>query len=101
MGDKMKNEKEIRTKERTEQEKKALTKRLNIIEGQVRGIKQMIVDNRYCDDVLIQISAVNQSLKSLGTTLLKNHLSTCVVENIKQDNLEIIEEVMELIKRLN
>lgn len=101
MGDKMKNEKEIRTKERTEQEKNALIKRLNIIEGQVRGIKQMIVDDRYCDDVLIQISAVNQSLKSLGTRLLKNHLSTCVVENIKQDNLEIIEEVMELIKRLN
>lgn len=90
----------IRKKNRSEEEKDKLIKRLNIIEGQVKGVKQMIMDDRYCDDVLIQISAINKSLKSLGQEMLKSHLSTCVVEDIKNDNLYIIDEVMELFKRL-
>ena len=49
---------------RTEEEKKSLTKRLNIIEGQIRGIKQMIEDDRYCADILIQLSAISKSLES-------------------------------------
>lgn len=90
-----------RTKHRTEEEKKELKTRLKIIEGQVRGIIGMIDDDRYCDEVLMQISAINNSLKSLGNQILKSHLSTCVVEDIKNDKMEIIDEVMELIKRLN
>lgn len=99
----MKNESKTftRTKHRLEEEKKYLIKRLNIIEGQVRGIKQMIEDNRYCDDVLVQISAVNKSLKSLGNTMIKNHLSTCVVKDIKDNNLEIIDDVANLFEILN
>ena len=49
---------------RTDEEKKRLTKRLNIIEGQVRGVKQMIENDRYCDDVLTQLSAINKALES-------------------------------------
>lgn len=90
-----------RTKHRTDEEKKYLKKRLKTIEGQIRGISGMIDDDRYCDDVLIQISAVNKSLKSLGNEMLKGHLSTCVVEDIKNDKLEVIEDVMDLIGRLN
>lgn len=90
-----------RVKHRTEQEKKKLKTRLKTIEGQVRGISAMIDDDRYCDDILIQISAVNKSLKSLGNQILKNYLSTCVVEDIKNDKLEIIDEVMDLVGRLN
>ena len=90
-----------KAKHRTEEEKKHLITRLKTIEGQVRGIGQMIDDDRYCDDVLIQISAVTKSLKSLGNEILKSHLSTCVVEDIKDNQLEIIDEVMELIKRFN
>lgn len=90
-----------KTKKRTLEEKNYLKKRLKTIEGQVRGIIGMIDDDRYCDDILIQISAVNKSLKSLGSELLKNHLSTCVIQDIKDDKLEIIDEVMELIKRLD
>lgn len=85
---------------RTEDTKKDLTKRLNIIEGQIRGIKQMIVDDRYCNDVLIQIAAVNKALESLGNNILENHLKTCVITNIQKGNLDIIEEVMQLIKKL-
>lgn len=90
-----------KTKHRTEEEKKYLIKRLKTIEGQVRGVRGMIEDDRYCDDVLIQISAISKSLKSLGNEMLKGHLSTCVIEDIKNDNLEVIDEVMDLIGRLN
>ena len=55
-----------RTKHRTEEDKKYLKNRLKTIEGQVRGISGMIDEDRYCDDILIQISAINNSLKSLG-----------------------------------
>lgn len=91
----------VKTKHRTEEEKKELKTRLKIIEGQIRGISGMIDDDRYCDDILIQISAVNKSLKSFGNQMLKSHLSTCVVDDIKNDKLEIIDEVMDLIGRLN
>ncbi len=90
-----------RKKHRTEEEKKTLIKRLNVIEGQVKGIKQMIQDDRYCDDILIQISAINKSLKSLGTKILKNHMETCVVKDIKNDKLEVIDDIIDLFKKLN
>ena len=85
---------------RTEQEKKKLTRRLNVIEGQIRGIKQMIANNRYCDDVLIQIAAVYKSLQTLGNTILESHLKTCVSHEIQMGNVEILEDVLQLIKKL-
>lgn len=85
---------------RTEEQKKELTKRLNIIEGQIRGINQMIADDRYCNDVLIQIVAASNALKSLGNNILQSHLKSCVVNDIQNGNLDIIEEVMTLIKKL-
>lgn len=89
-----------KTTKRNEEEKKRITKRLNIIEGQVRGIKQMINDDRYCGEVLIQIAAVDKSLKSLGSNILENHLKTCVVHDIQNGKLDILEEVMKLIGKL-
>ncbi len=94
-------EKQSKVKERSEEEKKYIKTRLKTIEGQVRGISSMIDENRYCDDVLTQISAIEHSLKSLANDILKNHLSTCVVSDIKCGNEEIIDEVMNLIRRLN
>lgn len=90
-----------RLKHRDCEEKRRLTKRLSIIEGQVRGIKQMIADDRYCDDVLIQIAAVTSSLKKIGTEMLKSHLSTCVVKDINEGKLEVIDDVIDLFKRLS
>lgn len=90
-----------KTKHRTEEEKKKITKRLNIIEGQIKGIKQMIEDDRYCNDILIQISAINKSLKSLGNEILKSHLSICVVNDLKNNNLEVVDEVIDLFEKLN
>ncbi len=85
---------------RTRDEKRYFEKRLNIIEGQIRGIKQMINDDRYCNDVLIQISAIINSLKSLENNMLEKHLKKCVCEGIKNGNEDIVDEVLNLVKKL-
>ncbi|MDP9325376.1 MAG: metal-sensitive transcriptional regulator, partial [Candidatus Dormibacteraeota bacterium] len=59
-------------------DKTALTKRLHRIEGQVRGIEKMVVEDRYCIDILTQISAVNTALESLAFQLLDQHVKHCV-----------------------
>ena len=61
-------------------DKAALTKRLHRIEGQVRGIERMVDDDRYCIDILTQISAVNTALESLAFKLLDDHVNHCVAD---------------------
>jgi DNA-binding FrmR family transcriptional regulator len=90
-----------RNKHRTEEEKKYLRTRLNTIEGQIRGVSKMVDEDKYCNDILTQLLAINKSIKSLSTDILRGHLSTCVVEDIKNDKLEVINEVMDLIGRLD
>ena len=94
-------EKCSKSKHRTEEEKKYLKTRLKTIEGQVRGISKMIDEDKYCNDILIQLLAVNKSIKSISNDILKSHLSSCVVQDIKDDKLEVIDEIMELVGRLN
>lgn len=84
----------------TEEEKQNFIKRLNRIEGQVRGISKMLLEERHCDDILIQISAINNSLKSLGNEILKKHMKTCMVEDIKNEKFESIDEIIYLIGRM-
>ena len=60
----------------------------------------MIEDNRYCGDILIQISAVEKALENLGYEILQEHMNTCVVEEIKKGNTDIVSEAVELMKRL-
>ena len=90
-----------RNKHRTEEEKKYLRTRLNTIEGQIRGVSKMVDEDKYCNDILTQLLAINKSIKSLSIDILRGHLSTCVVEDIKNDKLEVINEVMDLIGRLD
>ncbi len=77
--------------------------RLSRISGQVEGIKKMIVDNRYCPDILTQIKAVSAALKSLESTILETHLKACVVNainsNDKEDQEKKIQEFLEIFKR--
>ena len=84
---------------RSEGEKKIINNRLNRIEGQVRGVKKMIEEDRYCDDVLIQLSALNKSIKSLANHILENHMYTCVLNDLEKGNYEIIDEVVNLFRR--
>ncbi len=90
---------ENKIKHRTEEEKKKITVRINKIMGQMNGVKRMVDEDRYCNDILIQLLAIEKSIKSLSDTILENHLKTCVVNDIKNDNTDIVNEVVDLFKR--
>ena len=87
-------------KKREDKEYKALNNRLNRIEGQIRGIKNMLDNDAYCTDILTQVSAVNAALNAFSKELLSNHIHTCVKENIKNGNDEVIDELTETIKKI-
>lgn len=85
---------------RDAEEQKKLTSRINRIIGQLNGIQNMIDDNRYCGDILIQIGAVESALQGLGYLILQEHMETCVVEQVRQGNTAIMTEAVELMKKL-
>ena len=86
---------------RLENEKKLINNRINRIEGQLKGIKKMIQSDTYCNDVLIQLSAVENSVKSLSNYILENHLYSCVTKDLENGNMEIIDELIGLFKKFN
>ena len=86
---------------RSEELQADLHKRLNRIIGQLGGVKTMIDDNRYCADVLTQLAAAESAVHSISAVVLRNHLETCVVEQIERGNVEIIDEVMNLLKKFS
>lgn len=86
---------------RTKDLQKNLQKRLNKAIGQLNGIKKMIDNDRYCSDVLIQLLAVEKAVHSISNVVLKDHLETCVIEQIRLGNDEVVEEVMDLIKKFS
>lgn len=88
-----------KVKVRDEELKKKLIHRLNRIEGQIRGINEMVKEDRYCVDILTQVSAVQSALHSFNKILLSNHIQTCIVENIKEGNTEVIDELCEMIQK--
>lgn len=81
-------------------DKKALINRINRIEGQIRGIKQMLENDVYCDDILIQVSAAANSIKSLGRVILNNHMKSCVKDELLKGNDGIIDEVVNSFSKL-
>ena len=89
-----------KTKERSEKEYKDLMNRLKRIEGQVRGIQGMLENDAYCTDILIQVSAVNAALNSFNKALLSNHLHTCVADNIRAGNDDVLDELVVLFQKL-
>ena len=89
-----------RHKHRNLTEEKDLLKRLNRIEGQVRGIQRMLEKDAYCTDIMVQVAAVNAALNSFNKVLLTNHLHTCVAENIREGNDEVIDELAALLQKL-
>lgn len=82
-------------------EKKLITNRLNRISGQITGIKKMIENDAYCNDVLIQLKAVESSIQSLSNHILENHLYNCVTRDLENGELDTIDEVISLFKRFN
>ena len=89
-----------KTKTRSDEEYKALKNRLNRIEGQVRGVKKMLDESAYCVDILNQVSAIGSALASFSKELLKNHIKTCVFNDVRRGNEESLDELISTIERL-
>ena len=85
---------------RDEKQRRQLQNRLNRMAGQLNGISRMLEENRYCGDILTQVAAVESALQSFGYLILQEHMETCVVEEIRSGNTQIVEEVTELVKKL-
>lgn len=106
----MGNEKEIEVvcecccsgkhKERDEKEYKDLMNRLKRIEGQVRGVENMLEKDAYCTDILMQVSAITSALNSFNKVLLANHVKTCVADNIREGNEEVVDELVGVLQKL-
>ena len=82
-------------------EKKLIMNRLNRISGQINGIKKMIESDTYCNDVLIQLKAVESSVQSLSNHILENHLYNCVTRDLENGEYDTIDELISLFKRFN
>lgn len=87
---------------RDNEEKEKLIKRLKRVEGQVRGIQKMIEEDRYCVDILVQISAIESAMKQVGYAITERHMKHCVSDAIKAgDGNDSIEELMKVLKQFN
>lgn len=77
-------------------------RRLRRIEGQVRGLQRMIEEDRYCADIMVQISSVHEALRSVGRELMRNHLRHCAAAAIRSSNDEaeaMYDELVDLMYR--
>ena len=90
----------LKHKHREEKEYKDLIHRLNRIEGQIRGIRAMVEEERYCVDIITQVSAVTSALNAFNKALLSQHIKTCVADNIRSGNDDIVDELCETLKKL-
>lgn len=80
--------------------KDSLVRRLKIVEGQVRGLQEMLEKNVYCIDVITQTSAVKQALSGIEDALMENHLNTCAVDQIKHGKEKAAREEILKVYRL-
>ena len=89
-----------KSKSRSDAEYKKLINRLNRISGQINGIKKMVENSAYCTDILVQVAAVNAALNSFNKELLGEHIRTCVADNIKAGNDEVVDELVKTLQKL-
>lgn len=80
---------------------KPLVSRLNRIEGQIRGIKRMIEEDVYCDDIINQINASRAALREVQSLLLNNHIRYCVKEQLEQGQDDVIEELIATVRKMS
>lgn len=90
------------SKPRPDDEKQKILNRLKRVEGQVRGIQKMVEEDRYCIDILVQISAIQSALKNTGITITERHMKHCVTDAINSGDGEAsIEELMSVLKQFS
>lgn len=90
----------IKHVKRDTKEIKRMLNRLSVIEGQVRGIKKMVEEERYCVDILTQVSSIQAALNSFNKQLLARHIKSCVCDDIRAGKDEAVDELCELLKNL-
>lgn len=78
---------------------KIVDTRLATIEGHIRGIRQMVADNKDCADILLQLSAVEASVKKISKEILKNHIEHCVKESVANGDLSGLDRLSEILDR--
>ncbi len=81
-------------------EYKSLICRLNRIEGQIRGIRNMVENDRYCVDILMQVSAVQSALNAFNKELLAQHINGCVIRDIRAGKDEVVDELVTMLQKL-
>ena len=81
-------------------DKATVTRLLKTARGQLDGLLKMVEEDRYCGDILMQVAAVESALQALGYVMLQDHMETCVVEEIQNGNTAIVDEAIELVKKL-
>ena len=86
---------------RGEKDIELINNRLNRIDGQIKGIKKMIQDDVYCNDILIQLSAVEKAIRNVSNIILEDHLYSCITNDLEDGKLESIDEIVNLFKRFN
>ena len=86
--------------ERTEDEKKKLINRLARLEGQIRGIRQMVENDAYCVDILTQSAAAKSAFSAFNKELLRRHMESCVVRDIKAGDDTVVDELMDIVGKL-
>ena len=86
---------------RSNDEKKIIINRINRISGQLTAINKMVQNDEYCNDILTQLYAIENSVKSLSNHILENHIYSCVADELEKGNLEIIDELVGLFKKFN
>ena len=85
---------------RTEEDKKKLMNRLKRIEGQIRGIQTLLENDAYCNDILIQSAAANAAINAFNKEILSRHIHTCVVRDIKDGKLDVVDELTATVQKL-
>ena len=86
--------------ERSAEEAKKLIHRLNRIEGQIRGIRNMVEHDAYCNDILIQSAAVTAAVNAFNRELIANHMRTCVARDLREGQDEVIDELVQTLQKL-
>jgi len=85
---------------RTEEEQKKLIHRLNRMEGQIRGIRNMLENDAYCTDILTQSAAVNAAINAFNKELIASHMKGCVTRELREGRNEVIDELVTTLQKL-
>lgn len=89
-----------KTTVRDPEEVRKLMNRLSRMEGQIRGIRNMLENDAYCNDILIQSAAVTAAMNAFNRELIASHLRTCVARDLREGNEEVIDELVATLQKL-